>query len=325
MKKENEFRDKTAVKTAFITGILGIIGTIAAAIISGALSKVVLVNQIISQVKTDTINIEGISDLVDNYNRLSSESLELKEENYKLDSDNVKLKEENDYLWSENKSLFEENDLLKESLQQSAILEEENNSMKDQIEQLKHELQVSQDNSDGQENNDIDERNLSVADNLGESDEGVSSTDSSGQKTSIFDLDVFKEKVPSYGYSEINLGIDDIDNNIDTFGRKYSTGRLCFHSTRPTEEMIPTYVLNQEYKICEGQIAWLKRYKNRSGTVWIEFYEGDSLIYQTEPIEALNGEKSFEFSVEGCDELTVVAKASSTNIYMIYPYFNLVK
>lgn len=295
--------DKTTIKAAFITGILGIIGAIAAAVISNNIGAKEAVNQIVSQVNVDTVDIDNINDLIDSYNQLGNENLHLREDNMKLYSDSEKLREQNKLLLSEKESLSV------------------------QIEQLQDEIRRLKDNSNTQNSveQNAGKQSVLAQDSFDENNTPAVDVESFDQKISIFDLDASREKSFSYDYSAVYLGSNDIGNNIDTYGYEYSTGCLRFHSTRPTEETTPTYVLNQEYTMCEGKIAWLKRYKNSPGSIWIEFYEGDSLIYKTESIEALDGAMRFEFSVEGCNELTVVANSSNMNMYVIYPYFNLIR
>ncbi len=67
---------------------------VTAAIVSGIISKNAMVNQIISQIQINTVDIENINDLIDNYNQLGWENLQLKENNYELDLKNEELKEE---------------------------------------------------------------------------------------------------------------------------------------------------------------------------------------------------------------------------------------
>ena len=92
-KKENT-KVRAPIKSAFIKGVMGFMSIVTEAIVSGIISKNAIVNQIISQIQINTVDIENINDLIDNYNHLCWENLQLKENNYELDLKNEELKEE---------------------------------------------------------------------------------------------------------------------------------------------------------------------------------------------------------------------------------------
>lgn len=92
----------------------------------------------------------------------------------------------------------------------------------------------------------------------------------------------------------------------------------------------PTYLLDNKYSVCEGQIAWSKLSKDFDGTAWIEFYSGDECIYTTDIITADSRAFSFNFNVDGVEKLTIVRKGTqngyqNSSLYIIYPYLNLVE
>lgn len=152
----------------------------------------------------------------------------------------------------------------------------------------------------------------------------------SGDKTvSITTLETFQGVETWWDYSDIpNFRSISSYNFIDTYGNEYPDSNLAEHSyLREKNKFTPVYLLDGKYSKCEGMIAWPKSDKNEEGSVWIEFYSEDELIYQTDPMSASDRALSFAFSVEGIEKLTVVKKAARETgiIYIIYPYFNLVE
>lgn len=149
------------------------------------------------------------------------------------------------------------------------------------------------------------------------------------ETVSIIDLETFQGSEFWWNTSDTaNSKIIYSSNFIDTYGNEYPSANVAKHYHLNTKDKYSaTYLLDYNYSKCEGKIAWPKSDKNETGSIWIEFYSGDELFYQTEPITASDRALSFEFSVEGVEKLTVVKKASRETgiIYIIYPYFNLVK
>lgn len=144
-----------------------------------------------------------------------------------------------------------------------------------------------------------------------------------GEKVSIFNLDTFQGI--AYWFDRSNA-----DSNltfIDTYDNEYSTA--YFGCTRPSnkDKYSPTYLLDKKYSVFEGQLAWSKISKNIEGKVWLEFYSGNDLIYQTDAISATDRVITFEFDVKDVETLTIVANGSNPPLYgiiVIYPYLNLI-
>lgn len=149
------------------------------------------------------------------------------------------------------------------------------------------------------------------------------------ETVSIFTLDTFQGSELWYNKENTSDLKSFFEGNfIDTYGIEYPHANLAKHYFRNTmENNSTTYLLDYNYTKCEGKIAWPKCDKNEKGNAWIEFYSDDELIYSTEPISASNRALHFEFNVEDLEKLTVVKKAKEETsiIYIIYPYFNLVK
>lgn len=143
------------------------------------------------------------------------------------------------------------------------------------------------------------------------------------QKTSIFTLDTFQRK----GYWFDRSGIATDDEFIDTYGNEYLTAHKAYHGPATKDSnTAPIYLLDNKYKKCQGQFAWSKADKNLQGSIWIEFYSGDSLIYESPAITATDRVVSFEFSVEGVETLTIVRNGTNKHsVNAVYPYLDLIQ
>lgn len=154
--------------------------------------------------------------------------------------------------------------------------------------------------------------------------ESIPSNIQTEQKVSIFTLDTFKRKGHWFDHSSVSAS-DEVFT--DTYGNEYLTARFAYHTPSTVDSTsAPTYLLDKKYKSCKGEFAWSKKAKNFEGSVWIEFYSGNSLIYQTSAITADDRAVSFEFSVEGLDTLTIVRNGTNRKaVTVIYPYLDLVQ
>lgn len=151
-------------------------------------------------------------------------------------------------------------------------------------------------------------------------------TDNENETVSIINLETFQGSETWWNSSD-NSMFPGNNNFIDTYGKEYPNSHLAQHfHLNDKDKHAPTYLLDGNYSKCEGKIAWPKSDKNEEGSVWIDFYSENELIYQTEPMSASDRALSFEFNVEGIEKLTIVKKATSQTgiIYIIYPYFNLI-
>lgn len=277
-------------KTAIITALIGCIGVIIAAIIG---------------IFSININIEN-NKLKKNNESLKSEKTELVAQSKQSEEEYNNLESMYYDLKSTNDDLIDRVNDLESDLSQYDLLVEENISLKDEVLDLKEQLRTLSNTSIGSDSN---------------SEEILPSE--SGKKVSIFDLDTFKGEQywfdRSYNFSDYDF--------IDTYGNEYLTARVTYHGTTDiANSSCPIYLLDNKYSLCQGQIAWPKSYKNYDGSVWIDFYSDNKLIYSTEPITSDSRVETFEFSIENIEKLTVVTNGSTnTGILIIYPYFNLIE
>lgn len=308
---------KYNILSASITGILGLTGVIVAAIISNSVGKTNAIHEVISQINTDTSNvnirIDTKDDLINLINELISRNTELATENGKLGNNNTSLQNENTALKEEKDSLMELNKSLQGQIDQYSNLVDENNILKEQITSLEEESFSLQ--------NRIKELEGSTDNNNPTS----ASETSIGKKVSIFDLDTFKGDGYWFDLSYMTFSEEDF---IDTYENEYLNACIGYHGvTDRYASFTPTYLLDKKYSICEGQITWSKSYKNHEGSAWIEFYSGDTCIYTTDSITADSRLLTFSFSVENIEKLTIVRNGTSSSnaVKIIYPYLNLIE
>ncbi len=246
-------------------------------------------------------NNKEIIDQQDQLEQLQLENSQLETNNLQFQNDIEILKEEKTQLTNEKKQLTNEKTQLQSEL----------DNLENEISNLKNETTEYNQNYDNQ--------NVSTDNNKTDIDTTVS----------IFTLETFQGLIYWWNKSDIdNSKTLNSDNFIDTYDNEYPSAKLASHYVNHTKDKNAlTYLLDYNYSKCEGKIAWPKSDKNEEGSAWIEFYSGDELFYQTEPITASDRALSFEFSVEGVEKLTVVQKASRDAgiVDIIYPYFNLVQ
>ncbi len=120
--------------------------------------------------------------------------------------------------------------------------------------------------------------------------------------------------------------------STDTNGITYIGARYTPHYalTLNDTNYICTYALTNNYSICEGQIVWSQHSKNIEGSAWIDFYQGNELVYRTDEINNSGNVVSFSFSVKDLAELTIVKNSTISHernysAYIIYPYLNFVE
>lgn len=242
---------------------------------------------------------------------LETENTKLSEQNNDWEISYSNLQQQFDDLKSQNVSLSSEiNDLKNNILQYSTseidntTLKNENDSLKNEIAQLKNEKKELE--------NKIKELEGGIID------------PPSGKKVSIFDLDTFQ------GDGRWSVATS-ASWYTDTYDNEYTSAHFAPHYSMVKDEKshVPTYLLDYKYSICEGQIAWSKSSKNLDGSVWIDFYSGDEIIYSTEPITATDRAITFSFSVDNVETLTIVKNSNRNSswsyAYIIYPYLNLVE
>lgn len=255
------------------------------------------------------------------------ENTELTKQNNDWESSYNDLKKQFDSLHNENDTLSEEINTLKNTVEEYTSSTDENNlslneknesllaeneSLKDEINQLKNELEnmkSSSNNSDSLQNNTLPESNMP--------------SEETGKRVSVFNLDTFKGKTSWYNHSYYT----NIDVFTDTYGNEYLTAYVGLHSGRDLDYSYnPTYLLDNKYSTCEGEIAWSKSDKNSKETAWIEFYSGNELIYTTEKITVDSRPLPFSFSVKGIEKLTIVTNATgSKTAWVVYPYLDFVQ
>lgn len=305
---------KYTILAAIITGVLGLTGTISAAIIGNNTGKNNAVSEVMSQVNTDAsnvnIHINTKDDLINLLNELISNNTEVATENGKLGYSNTELQNENNILKEEKDNLLETNEFLQGQLDQYSGLADENKALKEQITSLEEENSLLH----------------SKIEELEKITSGVDITPTptpthSGNKTSIFGLTTFK------GYSNWENRSDKSDSYfIDTYDNEYANAHLGFHSSNHERDFSsnPTYLLDYKYSICTGHMAWSKKEKNTSGSAWIDFYSGETLIYSSPIITADNRLTEFSCDISEVEKLTIVLNGT-TGVYIIYPEFDLIE
>lgn len=139
-------------------------------------------------------------------------------------------------------------------------------------------------------------------------------------EVSVFNMSIFQGVASWLSRSHVKVSKSDF---IDTYDNEYLSAYLGYHDI--SSEKGTTYLLDGNYSKCEGEFVWPKNRKNSDGSIWIEFYSEDNLVYQTDPITATDKAMAFEFSVTGVEKLTIVRKGTARAVYAIYPYLNLIK
>jgi len=312
---------KTSTKNVIITGCFSIVSALIGAgvmneIIDGKtnseISKVNVGDTYQALLSQNEILAEENQDLKDEmkkYSSLTAEKDSLKEENKRLKDDLAEASS----LSGEYSSLVEENENLKNEMLKYSALEAKCDSLVEENEKLKESISFLQSNA-------MEEEYISTQgsdlDNDISSEEGPHSV-------SIFDMDTFKGIAGWYDASHATLTSKDF---IDTYGNEYLGARIGSHGiTKKDSKTTRVYLLDGKYSTCEGEFAWSKSCKDRSGSIWIEFYSGDELIYKTEEITADDRALKFSFSVEGIEKLTIVRTANVNSVKAIYAYLNLIE
>lgn len=297
--------------SALITGIF----TFFAAVIGNDLGRERANNEAMSQVKNYSTDVTSLEELIDKYNSLSDDNNELKDKNSKLDYSNSNLKEENNSLQTQIETLFDENTSLKNQLSQYSSLEEKNKELQERNNLLEAENNNLQ--------NRLEQYLIEIENGKIEPTAVPTSTPTISTKTSIFELSTFK------GYSNWYNRSDKADSYYtDTYGEKYPSAHLGLHSSNNENKFRnnPTYLLDNKYSTCTGHIAWPKAEKNASGSAWIDFYSGKTLIYSSPIITADSRLTEFSFDVSGIEKLTVVLNGNGYfSVYIIYQDFDLIE
>lgn len=236
----------------------------------------------------------------------------------KSDTIMVTIKTEKDELLSENTDLQKAYDTLLNDYSElerlNASLVAENGALNQKNKDLNKQL--------SQQNDELEQLKNGLNTSSEDITEIASTTNNSQKSLSIFNLDTFQGDPNWY---DRTYSISDL-SFIDTYDNEYLKAHIGYHRPRTLENNVPTYLLDYKYSTCEGQIAWSKVDKDEDGSVWIDFYADNTLIYSTDPITATDRIQTFSFSLEGYETLTIVRNGSSEKeIAIIYPYLNLIK
>ena len=289
--KDRKSKEKIAIITGSCMIIAAIIGTVSISI---------------------NVNTEN-EKLKKEYEEVISKNTDLNTQTNESQEAYENLSSQYESMASQNNELQTRVSSLESELSQHSSIYEENTELKKDIENLQNEIRELQ----GKNENPVDPRS-----NEEESEGQSNSTQPSSKKVSIFDLETFQGNDYWFDHSQSSSAF------IDTYDNEYLTGRYTFNGpSSKDEDLIPVYLLDKKYSICEGELAWSKTSKNIDGSIWIDFYSGDTLIFSTETITATDRAITFEFSVEGLETLTVVCNGSNSNnaVTAIYPYLNLVE
>ena len=299
------------IKAALITGALGVIGTVAAAFIGTHHGEQIAIIQVNSQLESEitesgNLSINSVDDLINEYKKIVNENAELNVQNKKLDENYSSLQQSYDDLKDKYASLEEENGKL---LQEISDLQDLYNELKNQYNDLEEQNTLL-----SKENKYL--RSLIHDDILPDDDRETTNSATIIETVSIFDLDTFQGKNRWHkSWTDSVL--------TDTYGNEYPNGYCTNHL--PARQDSPSFLLDFKYSKCEGKIAWPKDDKDMKGKCWIDFYDGDTLIYSTAPITANDRPLSFEFSVKNVEKLKIVCNGDAYRaITIIYEYLNLI-
>lgn len=212
------------------------------------------------------------------------------------------------------KNDYEELQLNKSDLEEEInILQEKYNKLNIQIEDDKQDIE------------NLKKQNENFEQEINRLNEEIESLNVS--KISIFDLDAMDSN-EKYWFDHS----DDfpISCFTDVANHEHIATHIGFHyETNKQEITNPTYQLNGEYSICEGQIVWSIANDDPAAKAWIEFYSSDTLIHTTESLDAENNpDTKFIFSVKGVNELKIVKNGTEPyygRLAIIYPYLDLIK
>lgn len=146
------------------------------------------------------------------------------------------------------------------------------------------------------------------------------------EKISIFDLEAINsDQEYWFNYSSGHSS----ECFTDIHGKNYLTAHMSFHHGTDKKDVLnPSYLLDNKYSLCEGQIVWSAVNGDSKETAWIQFYSGDKLLYTTDPITVDSEPEDFTFSVEGVKELKIVKNGTEPSygrLVIIYPYLNLIE
>lgn len=116
-------------------------------------------------------------------------------------------------------------------------------------------------------------------------------------KINVFELTPFKEGRNKFIYSSTD--------SKDNIGNSYPGGYLMTYDGGQNEEKEVCYILDKKYSVLSGTIALSYNHKDVEGEVWVEFYEGDTLIGKTDSL--YSGVRPVEFSLDVSEvsELTI--------------------
>lgn len=194
--------------------------------------------------------------------------------------------------------LQKQNNDLQNKLAEIPSLNQEIVSLREEIENLNQ--QITQLEGDGDQSESTQESTLAIS------------------KVSIFNLETFQGEARWYRATSKYEYTDTYDNEY----------KNAYYASHPSYND-PTYLLDKKYSICEGKIAWCKQSKDYGGSIWIDFYSGNDLIYSTDFITATDRVIDFSFPVDEVETLTIIRntdRASSWySVNVVYPYFNLIK
>lgn len=130
-----------------------------------------------------------------------------------------------------------------------------------------------------------------------DSGSGTDGVDDAIEKVDIFTFLPFKEGREQFIYSS--------GSQKDNVGNSYPAGYYITYDGQQNKNSLVCYILDGKYSTLHGQIAIAYGYKDVKEEVWVEFYNGDTLIKRTDSV--YSGIKPVEFSVDvtQVEELTI--------------------
>lgn len=123
-------------------------------------------------------------------------------------------------------------------------------------------------------------------------------------KVNILEMQPFVGDLDDFVY---NAGAN--GDNVDNVGNTYPSGyELCYNGYGWNDRLINkvTFILDKQYTTLSGTIALRQSYNDIEDGVWLEFYEGDILLYETDHLYAGIRPVEFSYDVSDVDELTMM-------------------
>lgn len=275
-------------------------------------------NEIIDNGYTDSG--ESVKD--SQYGELTAKIEELQEMNTTLQQEYESMEENYKNAIEENESIQQEYQLTQENYE--SMKENYENAIEEN-EKIQQEYQTTQENyENATEENESIQQEYQLTPENNESD--VVEISEVQTAKNLFNMETFTGMAT---WQTWGSGYTRDGDFRDIYENEYLYGCCAAHKTnRSSRDSNPVYFLGGNYTKCRGKIVWSKNQlsnSKRQGEIWIEFYEGDDLIYRTANVVALDEAMEFEFDVTGVETLKMVQNSSyNRETKVIYDYLELI-